>query len=241
MNIDRALADQIRITNSFKRKTGYTGKLGLKDSIKISDLNQIEGYVALQKNQSSNAWTDQHGEVRRLQNRILREEEEMIRIKSRQRPLINFAAHVSQDQRNVALQNNVDALTYFMGLSVHWNIFDGFSTSASKRESLLRKNRHQVSLNNYKKEITAQAKQVLEQIEFQAKLVRIELKRAEIHAARYTSKYNESEDGRISAKELNMHALNKSNSDLNLIRAQAGLMLMLNDYFDLITPLKTGA
>ena len=238
MNIDRALADQIRITNSFKRKTGYTGKLSLKDSIKISDLNQIEGYVALQKNQPSNAWTDQHGEVRRLQNRILREQEEMIRIKSRQRPLINFAAHVSQDQRNVALQNNVDALTYFMGLSVNWNIFDGFSTSASKRESLLRKNRYQVSLNNYKKEITAQAKHILEQIEFQVKLVRIELKRAELHAARYTSKYDESEDGRISSKQLQAHALDKSNADLNLIRAQSSLLLMLNDYLDLVTPIK---
>jgi hypothetical protein len=67
------------------------------------------------------------------------------------------------------------------------------------------------------------------------------VQRAELHAARYSSKHSESKSGRISAKELHAHELNKSGADLNLIRAQSVLLLMLNDYLDLITPAKSDA
>ena len=239
MNIERAQADQARIMTSFQRKTGYTEALSLKKTMPMPNLAQIEAYIALEETKPSSAWTSQHGEVRRLENRIKREEEELIRIKALQRPIINFAAYASQDQRNVGAQNNVDAITYFVGLNVHWNIFDGFSTSASKRESLLRARRYEVSLNNYKKEITAQAEQVLQQIAFQTKLVRLEAQRADLHAARYSSKHSESKSGRVSTKELHAHELNKSGADLNLIRTQSVLLLMLNDYLDLVTPAKS--
>ena len=239
INIERAQADQARILTSFQRKTGYTEALSLKRTMPMPNLAQIEAYIALEETKPSSAWTSQHGEVRRLENRIKREEEELIRIKALQRPIINFAAYATQDQRNVGAENNVDAMTYFVGLNVHWNIFDGFSTSASKRESLLRARRYEVSLNNYKKEITAQAEQVLQQIAFQTKLVRLEAQRADLHAARYSSKHSESKSGRVSTKELHAHELNKSGADLNLIRTQSVLLLMLNDYLDLVTPTKS--
>ena len=241
MNIERAQVDQARIMTSFQRKTGYTEALSLKKTIPMPDLEQIEAYLAREEAKPSSAWTSQHGEVRRLENRIRREKEELTRIKAQQRPIINFAAYASQDQRNVGAENNVDAITYFVGLNVHWNIFDGFSTSASKRESQLRARRYEVSLNNYKNEITAQAEQVLQQIAYQTKLVRLEVLRAELHAARYSSKHSESKSGRVSTKELHAHELNKSGADLNLIRAQSVLLLMLNDYLDLVTPAKSDA
>ena len=241
MNIERAQADQARIMTSFQRKTGHTEPLNLEHPMPTPDLKRIEDFIKNENNKSSAAWTSQHAEVRRRENQIKREREELTRIKARQRPLINFAAYASQDQRNVGIQNDVDALTYFVGLHVHWNIFDGFATSASKRESLLRARRYQAGLDNYKKEIAAQAVHVLEQLAFQTRLVRIEAQRAELHAARYASKVSESKSGRVSTKELQSHELNQSNANLNKIQSQSVLLMLLNDYLDLVTPAKSDA
>ena len=64
--------------------------------------------------------------------------EEITRV--RMRPMVNLAAGANQDQTSGADQTAV--LEYYGGLSVHWNIFDGFATRAAVRQArvLVRQN-----------------------------------------------------------------------------------------------------
>jgi len=51
----------------------------------------------------------------------------------RMRPMVNLAVGADQDQTSGADQTAV--LSYFVGVRVRWNIFDGFATQAAVRQA----------------------------------------------------------------------------------------------------------
>ena len=239
MNIEQVIAEQARIKASFKQRVGWHDTLNLPGKIPTQNIEEISQFIEVENTTNSTNWIFIHPEVQTLRNHIEREKKELVRIKAQQRPLVNFTAYASQDQRDTGVENDVDAITYFAGLSVSWNIFDGFATSSRKVESMARRRRHEYKLENYKQEIVTQAANIRRQISFRLKQLQIDTTRSQLNAERYQSKEEASLSGFVSEKELFAHNLNHVESQLNLARSETVLILLINDYLDLTAPVDT--
>jgi outer membrane protein TolC len=236
LDIEYLEGDQKRILASYKRDLGWDAVLQLDKPIPPIDAVAIIAWVEKTRAVGLTAWTQDQAEVRRRMNMVEREKAELVWVKSRQRPLINLSVSASQDQRNVGLENNVNAVTYFAGLEVTWNVFDGFETSARVRESNLRMRRYERQLEAYRAELTAQAYDVLNTIYFQARQLTLNEKRAQATELGYRSAVQDASEGRLSAQSLRERQLNAREYSLNVLRTRITLLLALNDYLDLTLP-----
>jgi len=236
IDIDYLEADQKRILATFKRDIGWADRLALAQLIPAPDGPAILAWVEKTRTAGLTEWTNDHAEVLRRKNLLKREKAELVWIKSRQRPLVNIAGSAIRDQRNVGLANNVDAMTYFVGLDVSWNVFDGFETSARAREANFRLRRYERQLEAYRAEITAQAYDVLNHIAFQARQLQLNEKRAKATNEGYLVAERDATEGRLSSQALRERQLNSQETSLSVLRTRVSLLLALNDYLDLTLP-----
>jgi outer membrane protein TolC len=235
IDIDYLKSEQQRIYAAYKRTIGWDESLELAQPVPAPNPDEIIAWV--EKVRSSGLGSlDSHAELLRRKNLVDRERAELVSIKSNQRPLVNIAASALRDQRNVNAETNINALTFFVGLDITWNIFDGFQTSAKTRESNLRKRRYEAQLESYRAELTAQAYSILNQISFQARQLHLNEKRARVASDSIGVLGREAAEGRISAQTLSDRVANFNETNLGVLRSRVILLLSLNDFIDLTLP-----
>jgi outer membrane protein TolC len=150
--------------------------------------------------------------------------------------LFNLTGSVTQEQRNTSAQNNVEAVSYFIGIGMTWNVFDGFSTSARKRETLLRERRLERQLEAYRGELRAQSVVVVSQIGFIARQLQIDQRRAELSTQSFGVQEREANEGRISAQAFRSVQVSQNEAQQTATRTRVRLLLAINDYLDLTLP-----
>ncbi len=236
IDIEQVEAEQARILADYKRTIGWNAPLTLAQPIPLPDTTAVLAWIERTKAAGLDNWLQDHAEVQRRQNLIAREKEELIRVKSAQRPLIGLTASASQSQRNTAAENNVDTLSYFVGVGVSWNVFDGFATSAKKRETLLRERRLERQLEAYRAELAAQSNNLLTQINFLARQLQIDQRRSEIGAQTFASQERDAKEGRLAPQAFRGAQLVYNETQLAALRTRVRLILALNDFLDLTLP-----
>lgn len=236
IDIDYHESQQERIRASFQREIGWDAPLTLDQALPSPDANALLAWIEQARASGSLVWVGDHAEVLRRQNLVARERAELTWITSRQRPLVNISASAVRDQRNVAGENNADAMTYFAGLEISWNVFDGFETSARKREASARMRRYERQLEAYCAELAAQAGDVLNTISLQLRQLQLNDTRASIATQSLTSAESDAAEGRLSAQALRERRIGAQETELNALRTRVTLLLALNDYLDLTLP-----
>ncbi len=236
LNLEQVDSDQKRIVADFKRNLGWEVPLRLDVPPPRPDAAALLAWAEQTRAQGLDTWLSDHAEVKRRENLIERERAELIRIKSNQRPLVNFTASVGQGQRNTSAANNVSTLSTFIGIDATWNVFDGFETSARKRESLLRQRRLERQLEAYRAELRAQAANVVEQIGFFTRQYQLDERRAALSEQTFLIQKREMDEGRVSAPVFRQQQLAVQESRLGELRVRVRLLLALNDYLDLTLP-----
>ena len=236
IDIEYLESEQKRILAAYQRDIGWSAPLALDAPIPSPDAAAVLGWVEQTRAAGLTAWLNDHAEVLRRKNLLQREKAELTWIKSRQRPLLNLSASAGRDQRDAGGQTGVNAITYFVGVDVSWNIFDGFETSARARESNLRFRRYERQLEAYRAELTAQAYDVLNIISIHAKQLSLNEKRAKATQGSFAVAERDAAEGRLSAQNLRERQLNNQETALNLLRTRVNLLLALNDYLDLTLP-----
>ncbi len=236
IDIERVEAEQSRIMADYKRTVGWEAPLALDKPIPSPDAGAVLTWVEQTRTDGQGGWLQSHAEVQRRQNLIAREREELTRIKAGQRPLVDLTASVGQNQQNTAAANNVSAVSYFVGLGVSWNIFDGFATSAKKRESLLHERRLERQLEAYRAELLAQSTNLVSQISFIARQLQIDQRRAELATQSFGVQQRDAKEGRIAPQAFRSVQLAYNESQLPALRSRVMLILAINDYLDLTLP-----
>ncbi len=236
IDIEAIEAEQARILAAYKRDLGWDTPLALDQAPASPDLPALLAWVERTRATGLDSWLSDQGEVQRRQNLLEREKAELIRIAAGQRPLFNFAASAGQGQSNTAGQNNVNTFSYFVGVDVSWNIFDGFETSAKRREANFRLRRIERELAAYQDELRAQSFDLLRQIAFRARQLQLDERRAALSATTLATQEREAGEGRVSAAALRERRLASGESALNALRSRVTLLLALNDYLDLTLP-----
>jgi outer membrane protein TolC len=236
IDIEQLEAEQVRILANYRRNLGWDAPLALDKPVPTPDTAAVIAWVEQTRAIGLDDWLKDNAEVLRRQNLVARERQELIRVKAGQRPLFNLTGSVTQEQRNTSVQNNVEAISYFIGIGMTWNVFDGFTTAAKKRETQLRERRLERQLEAYRGELRAQSVVVVSQIGFIARQLQIDQRRAELSAQSFGVQEREAKEGRVSAQAFRSVQIAQNEVQQMAMRTRVRLLLAINDYLDLTLP-----
>jgi outer membrane protein TolC len=236
MDIEQLEADQARILAAYRRNLGWDAPLALDTPVPAVSTAAVLAWIEQTRAAANSEWVSANAEILHRTNLVEREKAERIRIVANQRPLFNFAASVGQGQSNTSTQNNVNTLTYFAGIDVSWNIFDGFETRQRKLESTLRQRRLENDLSAFQSELAAQAADTLTQLNFQARRLGLDQQRFDLSRDTLAGNERELNEGRLTASAYREKQLALQDEELALNTARAALLMGITDYLDLVTP-----
>ncbi|MEY4489275.1 MAG: hypothetical protein RIQ79_1783, partial [Verrucomicrobiota bacterium] len=236
LDIEQLDAAQARILATYRRTIGWEAPLALDTSLPPVVTADILAWIDAARAGHAGDWIDVHGEVLRRRNLIEREKAELTRITSGQRPLLNVSASAGQGQANTAARDNVSTFTYFAGLDVSWNIFDGFETRHRRIESNLRRRRAETELSSFQAALAAEAANLLDTLSFQTRRLDLEQRRLELARATFASQKREFETGLLAAQSYREKQLALQDAELSALRNHAALLMAFTDYLDLTTP-----
>ena len=236
IDIEQVEAEQVRILANYRRNLGWDAPLALDKPVPTPDTAAVITWVEQTRANGLDDWLKDNSEVQRRQNLVARERQELIRVKAGQRPLFNLAGSVTQEQRNTSVQNNVEAISYFIGIGMTWNVFDGFTTAAKKRETQLRERRLERQLETYRGELRAQSVVVVSQIGFIARQLQIDQRRAELSAQSFIVQQLDAKEGRVSPQAFLGLQITQNEVQQTAMRTRVRLLLAINDYLDLTLP-----
>lgn len=236
IDIEQLEAEQTRIFADYQRNLGWSAPLSLVDAVPSPDPVAVLAWTEKVRTDGQDAWLLDQSEVKRRQNLVEREKEELIRVTATQRPLLGFAASAGLSQRNTAAANNVETLSFFIGLDVTWNIFDGFETSARKRETLLRQRRLERQLDAFRAELRFQSTNIVTEIAFAARQLTLAQRRGDLAAQNLAVQSRDAKEGRTSPQTYRQQELTHNEIQFAALRSRVQLLLALNDYLDLTLP-----
>jgi len=225
--------DQQRIIARFKQNAGWSDQLELEAGVPSVDLDRLNNWL---KGNESYFSSEESLEGLIIQQAIKRQNEELTIIQARQRPLVNFAASVSQGQSNTSTQNNVTTLSLFGGVSVSWNIFDGFRTKHQKIEAKLAKRRLEAHLDRLSEDLNLEQQNMLDQMQAQVDKTKVLEKRFQLQNRSFSTSQNDAQSGRLSTSDLNQAKLELEELKLDLMESRAVLLMHISDYLDLTQP-----
>ena len=234
--IDRIERDQIRIRENFSRNAGWEEPLDPDSEIPSPDLKALISWINETSKTRSVAWTEYTPDFQIASKAVEKQLEELTIIQSRKRPLINFSASASQDQSNTSTRNNVDTFSLFAGISVNWNVFDGFKTKHEMIEAKLKQRRLEARLDRVSYDLIDERKRMLNQIHFQAEQNEVLESRLEIETLNYADQKQNAKAGQLSESQLKEFELTLKRLKIEVMAARAELFIQLSDYFDLTMP-----
>jgi len=223
---------------NFRRNAGWDKPLDTNQHIPSADLEALVTWLDKQSSARSSAWTEFTANLQLEKRAVGKQLEELTIIQSKQRPLLNFTASASQDESNTSTRDNVDTLELFAGVSVHWNIFDGFRTKHELIEARLKHRRLEARLDRISTDLIDEQTHLLDLIRFQTEQNLVLEQRYEIESLNFEDRKEDNESGRISAKELQQVELDLSLLRLDVMTARALLLMQLSDYEDLVSPIQ---
>lgn len=233
-NIER---NQKQIINRFQQTAGWNNKISSDEKIPELNLETLLAWLKAESESNKSGWTNTHYISQITHNEMKEKGEELKIIKASQRPLLNFTARATQDQSNTSTANNVDTLTLFAGLSVSWNIFDGFYTKHRTIEANLKQRRLETKLIRLKNELLLQKQQMIDAIQFQLENTLIFRERHDLQKKQFKIEQREFETGRQTQNDIRASKLKLMESELQLMTAHADLLMHLSDYSDLTMPM----
>ncbi|MCS6245061.1 MAG: TolC family protein [Opitutus sp.] len=236
VDIDLVEAQQRRILVNFKLNLGWDAPLALNVPVPNPDAAAVIAWADQNQSLRDDAWLQDSSEVMRRQNFVARERLELIKVKAAQRPNFNFTAATWQSQTNTSSADSVQTLSYFVGVSMAWNVFDGSSNSAKKREVLLRQRRLDAQLVAFRDELRLQCATVVAMIGFSARQLQIDQRRAELATQKFAVQERDAKEGRISQQELRSKQVVHNEAQQTVSRTRVRLLLAINDYLDLTLP-----
>jgi outer membrane protein TolC len=90
---------------------------------------------------------------------------------TRLRPKFNFTAGTSQDEfsYSVNIADKYKVQSYYAGVSLSWNVFDGFASRSAKRTALARRRQFEENYRNHSEDVIATVKTQMRQLDYAAR------------------------------------------------------------------------
>jgi outer membrane protein TolC len=212
----------------FRRISGVADMPEIPSGVAPIDLDELE--AQLRGNELGPEWVEETINVQLNRNTMEKIDLEGTIIKSRQRPNISFSASISQAPVNTATENDVSTIRYFAGLSVSWNVFDGFATQANRRINLLEKRRLESRIRTNISVLEEERRKTRNDLLVMVRKQRLAERRFELDSRIYSRVKSEYSDGRVSANEFRRTQSDFYAKEYNLHLARAELLRTIADY-----------
>lgn len=217
---------------TFRRISGVQEAPAIPSGIAPINLDALE--AELRGEPLDATWVEETFNVQLNRNTMEKIDLDAIIIKSRQRPNISFSASVSQAPVNTSTANDVDTIRWFAGLSVSWNVFDGFATQASRRINLLQKRRLESQIRTNIEILEEQKDRVANDLLVMIRKQRLVERRFELDSRIYSRVKTQFGEGRVSANEFRTTQANYYADEYSLHVARASLLRAITDYLVII-------
>ena len=149
--------------------------------------------------------------------------EEITRV--RMRPMVNLAAGADQGQTSGADQTAV--LSYYGGIRVRWNIFDGFATRAAVRQAKVVVRQNEKALDDARIALAHQLADGAADIALAAKELQIAEERFTLTKSRQQVDEDLRKSGRLAEADWQEHLASTQVERTNLFRLRGHLILLL--------------
>ncbi len=213
---------------SFKRISGVDELPTIPSGVAPIDLDDLES--RLRGDVVGPLWVEQTFNIQLNRNTMEKVALDETIIKSQQRPNISFSASVSQAPVNTATENDVETIRWFAGLSVSWNVFDGFATQASRRINLLERRRLQSQIRTNIEVLNEEKNSLENELFVMIRKQRLAERRFELDSRIYSRIKSEFSDGRVSANEFRTTQADYYAQEYALHIARAELLRAVADY-----------
>ncbi len=213
---------------SFKRISGAEELPRIPSGVAPIDLDELES--RLRGDAVGPLWVEQTFNLQLNRNTMDKIVLDETIIKSQQRPNVSFSASVSQAPVNTAAQNDVETIRWFAGLSVSWNVFDGFATQASRRINLLEKRRLESQIRTNIEVLEEERTELENDLFAMIRKQRLAERRFELDSRIYSRIKSEFSDGLVSANEFRTTQAEYYAKEYALHLARAELLRAISDY-----------
>ncbi len=229
IEIEELQDERDELLASFRRISGVDAEPEIPSGISPIDLNALEAELRGEDDLDPQ-WVERTFNVQLNRNTMEKIDRDAIIIRSRQRPNVSFSASVSQAPVNTATANDVDSIRWFAGLSVSWNVFDGFATQASRRINLLEKRRLESQMRSNEEQLDEQRIEIRNDLLSMIRKQRLGERRFELESRIYSRVKGEFSEGRVSMNEFRKTQFDYYVKEYNLHVSRFSLLRMITDY-----------
>lgn len=228
LDIERIVYDNREITDDFEHASGV--KVAVEGSSEVPPLNLSLIQLWLTEFRLPGNWYAGTRQVNNQMDLIEQEKNRYVVIRANQRPKVNFSSSISRDFSDTINGNSVPTTNVFGGLGVGWNIFDGFSTSANKRNSVLRRSLAENDLADL--EYALSQEEMIAKRDLKINLDRLKLteKLFNLQLKQHERKIEDQKSGLISSNKLRSERLAFFGQEIKVAEKRADLLLALMEY-----------
>jgi len=232
IGIEELEDERNEVLSSFRRVSGVQESFTIPSGVAPINLDALE--AELTGNDLDANWVEDTFNIQLNRNTMEKVELDSTIIKSRQRPNVSFSASVSQAPVNTSTANDVDTVRWFAGLSVSWNVFDGFATQASRRINLLQKRRLESQIQTNIEILEEEQTQIANNLLVMIRKQRLVERRFELDSKIYSRVKQQYGEGRISVSKFRESQAGFYADEYNLHVARASLLQAVADYLGII-------
>jgi len=218
--------------SSFKRISGVREDFEIPSGIAPINLDALEAEI--RGEDLDPTWVEETFNIQLNRNTMEKVDLDSTIIKSRQRPNVSFSASVSQAPVNTSTANDVDTVRWFAGLSVSWNVFDGFATQASRRINLLQKRRLESQIRTNIEILDEERTKMSNNLLVMIRKQRLVERRFDLDSKIYSRVKQQFSDGRVSMNEFRKSQAEFYADEYSLHVARASLLQAVADYLVII-------
>lgn len=232
VEIEELNLEKEEVIDEFRRISGVTEELDIPGGIAPIDLDELEAAVLGEDLPPD--WVQDTFGMKLRENEMEKQERDGIIIRSRQRPNISFNASISQAPVNTASANDVTTIRYFAGLSISWNIFDGFATQANRRINLLEGRRLESEMRSNVYRLNNQEQEMRNQLVIMIRKQRLAERRFDLDTRIYSRIKNQYGTGRVSPNDFRDTQIDYYEQEFLVHLARSNLLEAVTDYVELL-------
>jgi len=232
IEIEELEDDRNETLASFRRISGVDAVPEIPTGVAPINLDALEAEIT--GKEVTPLWVEETFNVQLNRNTMEKIDLDATIITAQQRPNISFSANVSQAPVNTATENDVETIRWFAGLSMSWNVFDGFATQASRRINLLQKRRLESQIRTNINLLDEERTELRNDLMTMIRKQRLAERRYELDSRIYSRVKTQFSDGRVSTNEFRQTQSNFYIEEYNLHIARAALLTTVADYLVLL-------
>lgn len=228
LDIEKIIYENREIADDFEHASGVKIELEGAREIPPLNLNLIQRWISDFRLPGN--WYSTTRQILNQMDAVQQEKERYTVIRANQRPNVNFSASISRDFTDTINGAAVPTTNVFGGLGVGWNIFDGFQTSARKRESLHKREIASNDLANLEYALVQEESIARRDLKISLDGLKLSEKLFSLQLKQHNRQVEDQESGLISANQLKAYRLNFFNKEMAVAKKRSALLMALMEY-----------